>query len=533
MTHPAPAIAGVVSLVAIVGVIGALRLSPDAGTEKLVDNGSRRLRGDAGVPRALRRRRDRRPRQGRISKRLLLTKQINRLLALEGCLAGNPGGRRTVRRRGLRADRRARRDAGRLRPGDLPQRGGGEDERRDPAAARGRCQAGNLSEEDFQQAAAADPAERPRRHPTCSAGVTINTTSFVQTIVFDIAQAGAPPKSKFGYLFPSEQGALISIRLKPDLSDDDPARGDRPDPRGDRRSRLRASRQSTYAVSGVPVVVEGLADEIGSQIIVLFAAALAVMALVLVAVFGPPLRLLPLFIALGAAGFAFGLLSLIGGTLTMASVAVLPVVIGLAVDYAIQLQARFREAAAQGRAPAGGRRHRGRPRRPGDRHGGARHLGRLPGAHAVADPDGPRVRDRARRGHLRRPRDLAHRRARRPLDGAAPARQRRPEGPGRRFGRRLRPPAAPPGAPAGAPRASSPVPALASPTPAGALSPPRSPAPGRVLVVATVLAVDRLGRRHRDEGGQRRPRARSRRSAGPAVGRRAAGRRPASPASST
>ena len=75
------------------------------------------------------------------------------------------------------------------------------------------------------------------------------------------------------------------------------------------------------------------------------------MALVLVAVFGPPLRLLPLLIALGAAGFAFGLLSLLGGTLTMASVAVLPVVIGLAVDYAIQLQARFREAAASGERP--------------------------------------------------------------------------------------------------------------------------------------------------------------------------------------
>jgi hydrophobe/amphiphile efflux-3 (HAE3) family protein len=85
--------------------------------------------------------------------------------------------------------------------------------------------------------------------------------------------------------------------------------------------------------------------------VILFGAAIAVMALVLLAAFGPPLRLLPLFIALGAAGFAFGLLSLFGGTLTMASVAVLPVVIGLAVDYAIQLQARFREAAQHGERP--------------------------------------------------------------------------------------------------------------------------------------------------------------------------------------
>jgi hydrophobe/amphiphile efflux-3 (HAE3) family protein len=64
------------------------------------------------------------------------------------------------------------------------------------------------------------------------------------------------------------------------------------------------------------------------------------------------LRLLPLFVALGAAAVAFGLLSIVGGKLTMASVAVLPVVIGLAVDYAIQLQARFREAAERGERPA-------------------------------------------------------------------------------------------------------------------------------------------------------------------------------------
>ena len=41
----------------------------------------------------------------------------------------------------------------------------------------------------------------------------------------------------------------------------------------------------------------------------------------------------------------FGALSLAGGSLTMASIAVLPVLIGLAVDYAIQFQARFDEAA--------------------------------------------------------------------------------------------------------------------------------------------------------------------------------------------
>jgi len=76
------------------------------------------------------------------------------------------------------------------------------------------------------------------------------------------------------------------------------------------------------------------------------------MVIVLALVFRSPLRLLPLAVALGAAGIAFGSLSLVGGSLTMASIAVLPVLIGLAVDYAIQFQARFVEAAEGGSSAA-------------------------------------------------------------------------------------------------------------------------------------------------------------------------------------
>ena len=59
-------------------------------------------------------------------------------------------------------------------------------------------------------------------------------------------------------------------------------------------------------------------------------------------------RLLPLVVALAAVAITFGALSLIGASLTMASVGVLPVLIGLAVDYAIQLQARIEERAGRG-----------------------------------------------------------------------------------------------------------------------------------------------------------------------------------------
>ena len=98
----------------------------------------------------------------------------------------------------------------------------------------------------------------------------------------------------------------------------------------------------------MPVVVDGLARALKDALLVLFAVAVAVMALTLMAVFRSRLRLLPLGIALAAAGLTFGLLGLVGGSLTMASIAVLPILIGLAVDYAIQFQARFDEAVEGG-----------------------------------------------------------------------------------------------------------------------------------------------------------------------------------------
>ncbi len=60
------------------------------------------------------------------------------------------------------------------------------------------------------------------------------------------------------------------------------------------------------------------------------------------------MRLLPLALALASTALVFGLLELVGGSLTMASIAVLPILIGLAVDYAIQFQARFDEVLATG-----------------------------------------------------------------------------------------------------------------------------------------------------------------------------------------
>jgi hydrophobe/amphiphile efflux-3 (HAE3) family protein len=72
------------------------------------------------------------------------------------------------------------------------------------------------------------------------------------------------------------------------------------------------------------------------------------MALALALVFRVRRRMLPLALALAAAALTFGAMSLAGASLTIASIAVLPVLVGLAVDYAIQFQSRFNESASEG-----------------------------------------------------------------------------------------------------------------------------------------------------------------------------------------
>ena len=77
------------------------------------------------------------------------------------------------------------------------------------------------------------------------------------------------------------------------------------------------------------------------------------MALALALVFRSRLRLVPLLVALAAVAVTFGGMALVGAPLTMASIAVLPVLLGLGVDYVIQYQARVEEAG--GDAPSAAR----------------------------------------------------------------------------------------------------------------------------------------------------------------------------------
>ena len=167
----------------------------------------------------------------------------------------------------------------------------------------------------------------------------LNDPDFVYQLVFDPARGARQPKARFAYLFPSPDSALVSVRLKAGLSDAERADAVALVREAVRMPEWQLEGGGTYVVTGVPVLAGDLTDELAGSTLRLLLVAVAVMALVLALLFRARLRLLPLAIALGAVAIVFGGLSALGLPLTMASIAVLPVLLGLAVDYAIQYQA--------------------------------------------------------------------------------------------------------------------------------------------------------------------------------------------------
>ena len=179
---------------------------------------------------------------------------------------------------------------------------------------------------------------------------SIENANFVSDVVFDSTKRAGTPKSRFAYLFPSPDAALVSVRMKAGLSEAARIRTIGLIRQAVRMPQWQLTHGETYLVTGEPVIVSDLTSSISHSIELLLIAVLLVMAATLGLVFSGRPRLLPLALALLAAALTFGALSAVGASLTMASIAVLPVLVGLAVDYAIQFQARVQEEAELGGA---------------------------------------------------------------------------------------------------------------------------------------------------------------------------------------
>ena len=112
---------------------------------------------------------------------------------------------------------------------------------------------------------------------------------------------------------------------------------------GARRPRDAEFEGFDLTVTGSPVYLKEINDYLKGGMLTLGVAALVVMAIVLGVMFGVRWRLLPLLAVLFGVLWSFSILGLIGIDLSLVTIAGLPILIGLGIDFAIQVHNRVEE----------------------------------------------------------------------------------------------------------------------------------------------------------------------------------------------
>jgi hydrophobe/amphiphile efflux-3 (HAE3) family protein len=362
----APLVVAVVVGLSLVAALLALRLDSSASISTFVDRDGKaaaatddlhRKFGDEPIVILVR---------GKLTG-LLLTQDLGRMLGLEGCISGNqppkakapaPVCREFAQRKpvqvvygpGTFINEAAGQVLDRINFGQARQRVEAD---RAARAARQVARARGLAPADQNRLARAARQVVNAKYSQRALEVAVryglnslpalNNPEFVLQLVFAPRLGGETPKPRFAYLFPNPNAAVIQARLRPGMSD------------GERREAIDMVRRAvaskpfklqfgSYVVSGTPVVTEGVSASLSDALRVLLVAVVLVMAATLALVFRVRRRLLPLALALAAAALTFGAMWVAGASLTIASIALLPVLVGLAVDYAVQFQSRFNEA---------------------------------------------------------------------------------------------------------------------------------------------------------------------------------------------
>ncbi|MFT5203287.1 MAG: putative RND superfamily exporter protein, partial [Candidatus Aldehydirespiratoraceae bacterium] len=106
----------------------------------------------------------------------------------------------------------------------------------------------------------------------------------------------------------------------------------------------------TVITTGSPVFLKDINDYLQGGMLTLGAAALALMALVLLIAFPVRWRLLPLLAVVIAVTWTFSILGFVGIDLSLVTISGLPILIGLGVDFAIQVHNRVEEEVVLDRA---------------------------------------------------------------------------------------------------------------------------------------------------------------------------------------
>lgn len=174
----------------------------------------------------------------------------------------------------------------------------------------------------------------------------LSNPAFIASVLYDDAGAVSPAMQPF---VPDISHAIITVTPRGNMSDPEA---------------LEATTDiedffSSHPLDGVKVtvasaarLVDSISSSIGGNIKVLLALSVAAMVLILVLTFRVRWRMISLFMVGLSALWTFGLMGYLGVPLTMATMAVLPILLGLGIDFSIQFHNRYQEEVTRSRTVA-------------------------------------------------------------------------------------------------------------------------------------------------------------------------------------
>lgn len=166
---------------------------------------------------------------------------------------------------------------------------------------------------------------------------TLDNPDWVDVLLFDNQDQIRVSLRPF---FPSPRHAQVIVRLQGNLSLEDEG--------ADAALVEEATagldfQDASTVTTGAPILLRDLNDYLRGGMLTLGAIAVAIMAVILLLLFDVRWRLLPLFVIMIGVIWAFGLAGYLGIPLTIVTIAGLPVMLGIGIDYAIQMHARVEE----------------------------------------------------------------------------------------------------------------------------------------------------------------------------------------------
>ncbi len=165
---------------------------------------------------------------------------------------------------------------------------------------------------------------------------------FVEFLVFDDRGAIRPT---FRGVFPDTSHAIMVVRLRGNMTIDEQAHAAEGVVELTHARRFEGMK---VLPTGSPILLKEINDGMKTDMTTMGAVALVVMLVVLLLVFRARWRLLSLPLVLLAIVWAFGLMGFLRIPLTMVTISGLPILIGLGVDFAVQVHSRYEEEATAG-----------------------------------------------------------------------------------------------------------------------------------------------------------------------------------------